>query len=166
MKKRIFFISLFVLSIVGIGVFAYAKYGSVTAERETRTASYSESGAIVNKALSAPQFPSKTSDENGITVTVTPLLVSSDAATWKFDVVMSTHAVELGSYNLKDAAALADGTGRIYKPVSWQPDATEGHHIGGILVFDRPVAESKTVIVAISGIGGSSERIYTWNIIQ
>lgn len=162
MKKQLFFIGLLAVGAIGAGVFAYVNYGSVAAGREAETATHPESGIIADAALPAPMFPSKASNENGITVTVTPLLVSSDAAIWKFDVVMSTHTQELGGYNLAKMATLVDDTGKTYKPTAWQPDAAQGHHIGGILEFDRPSTESNNVTITIPGVGGSGERVFEW----
>lgn len=162
MKKQLFFTGLFAVGVIGAGVIAYGNYGPVAAEREAETAVRSESGSIDDAALQAPIFPPKVNDKNGITVTVTPLLVSSDSATWEFDVVMSTHAEELGGYDLATLAILVDDAGKEYKPIAWKPDASEGHHIGGVLQFDRPTVESNNVTVIISGVGGPGGRVFEW----
>lgn len=161
MNKKIM-IGIFAALALASGIVAYATFSSGSLTTQNEQMEGQQDGLIVDEALPAPQFPPKASDENGITVTVTPLLVASDIATWKFDVVMSTHVVELGSYDLKEMATLTDGTGKVYRPISWEPDAKEGHHIGGVLQFDRPTTESDNVTVKITGVGGPGERVFEW----
>lgn len=101
--------------------------------------------------------------DNGVTVVVTPPDLSNTSTVWNFDVVMSTHVQELGGYDLGKMATLVDDQGKTYKPISWTPDAKEGHHIGGTLSFDRIPTSTKSVTVKIVGIVGDGERVFQWN---
>lgn len=163
MKKQLLFIVLFAVGMIGIGIAMYINYGPGAAERNSGTATRSGVGAISDAPISAPQFPPKVSDENGVTVTITPLLVSPDAATWEFDVVLSTHVQELGGYDLAKLATLADENGNEFKPLSWSPDATEGHHIGGVLKFDRLASKPARIEIKVAEIGTVTERSFRWD---
>lgn len=163
MKKQLLFIVLFAIGVIGIGIVAYSNYGPGMAERNSATTTRSGVSAISDAPISAPQFPPKVSDENGVTVTITPLLVSPDAATWEFDVVLSTHVQELGGYDLAKLATLADESGNVFKPLSWSPDATEGHHVGGILKFDRPASKLTRIEITVAEIGAVAKRSFQWD---
>lgn len=159
-KKTI--IGIFSVLVVVGGFVVYTMVRSASYANEPINAS--QTSSLDDGVLQAPNLPSKTSDENGVTVIVTPLLVSPDAATWEFDVVLSTHVQELGGYDLVKLATLVDENGNALKPISWAPDATEGHHIGGVLTFARIDPSSGTIAVKISDIGGEKERVFEWGL--
>lgn len=144
------YLALFALAILTLGVGAYRIYASAVEELATVEAtSFGDPLRIV------PQ----SSDVNGVTIVVTPIDPYSDVDTLSFDVVLSTHVQELGGYDLAKLARLVDGEGRILAPISWSPDATEGHHIGGRLQFSRPVTSSILLTIEADG-----ERSFRWKL--
>lgn len=161
MHKKII-LGIFAALMVAGGFVAYAMVGPASyADEPINTP---QAGSLDDGLLQAPNLPSKTNDENGVTVTITPLRVSSEVETWEFDVVLSTHVQELGGYDLTKLVTLVDEDGNAFKPSAWSPDATEGHHIGGILKFDRPTTAPGLIEVRIQGVGGVDERNYSWNV--
>jgi hypothetical protein len=80
-------------------------------------------------------------DEQGaVSVTVTPMDLSMDAATLDFEVVMDTHSVDLGM-DLAGLATLTTDNGRSVTAALW--DAVPGgHHVSGVLSFPATVGET------------------------
>lgn len=146
--------------IVGAGVASY-EWDQARIDKEGSVEHVAESGP--SGATSAPSSQVRENADNGVAVVVSPPDFSNTTP-WNFDVVMSTHVQELGGYDLKKMATLIDDTGKIYAPISWQPDAKEGHHIGGSLQFDRVALNAKGITLKIVGIGGTGERVFQWNI--
>jgi len=69
----------------------------------------------------APALATRSSDEAGVRVVVTPKALGRDVTVWEFNVVMDTHTKPLND-NLAQAAVLVDEAGRRYVPVAWQGD--------------------------------------------
>jgi hypothetical protein len=149
--------------IIGAGVAAYG-WNQVRVDKEGTVEHVAEAGP--SGAVSVPSASSQVREnaDNGVTVIVTPPDFSNTTTPWNFDVVMSTHVQELGGYDLVKMATLVDDAGKTYTPISWQPDAKEGHHIGGSLQFDRVALNSKSITLKIGGVGGTEERIFQWSI--
>jgi hypothetical protein len=85
----------------------------------------------------APALATRSSDEAGVRVVVTPKALGRDVTVWEFNVVMDTHTKPLND-NLAQAAVLVDEAGRRYVPVAWQGDPPGGHHRKGVLQFSPP----------------------------
>ncbi len=109
-------------------------------------------------------YPTQENNDSGISIFITPKDLSLKAAAWDFNVTMSNHMYDLGTYDLSKLAVLTDDKGNTYKPLAWTPDAKEGHHIGGLLRFARGESTSRDVVLKISGIGSSDERVFRWSI--
>ncbi|MEK7060236.1 MAG: hypothetical protein AAB970_01285 [Patescibacteria group bacterium] len=103
----------------------------------------------------------KTDEQVAVTITVTPIDVSSKSKEWKFNVVMNTHVVELNQ-DLTKNAVLADDQGKEYKPIKWE-GPVGGHHREGILIFNQITPTPKSVELKISGIGDVI-RNFVWQL--
>lgn len=103
---------------------------------------------------------SKTGEQAAVTVTVTPVNISSQREEWEFDVLMNTHSVELDQ-NILKISALVDNQGKEYKPIRWDGAEAGGHHREGVLIFNRISPFPKSVELKISEIG-SVVRSFKW----
>ncbi|HIH43766.1 MAG TPA: hypothetical protein HA257_01370 [Candidatus Methanoperedenaceae archaeon] len=95
--------------------------------------------------------------EGGVRITITPINVT-DILT--LEVSLNTHSVDLDRYNLTELAYLKDGSGNVYKPLSWESDGG-GHHISGILKFSS-LNYTQGFEIVIENIAGIKERNFTW----
>ena len=116
-------------------------------------------GSADASAQSAPA--AQTSSGGGVTVTVTPNTVAADASRWQFEIVVSTHSVEL-SHDLVQLAALIDAAGRRHAPLAWDGDPPGGHHRKGVLSF-RPLGSVEEVTLLIREVG-MPERVFRWSV--
>jgi hypothetical protein len=114
-------------------------------------------------SFAAPAHVTRTSDEAGVRVIVTPKMMERDAKIWEFEVVLDTHTKPLDD-NLVQVAVLVDGTGRRYVPVAWQGDPPGGHHRKGVLQFSAPAEMPKSVELQIKGVGGVATRTFRWEV--
>jgi hypothetical protein len=114
-------------------------------------------------SFAAPAHVTRTSDEAGVRVIVTPKMMERDAKVWEFTVVMDTHVKPLND-DLAQVAALVDAAGRRYLPVAWQGDPPGGHHRKGVLQFSAPAGMPKSVEMQIKGVGGVATRTFRWEV--
>jgi hypothetical protein len=120
--------------------------------------------ALPSVTLSAETpLASRTSDNGGVRVVVTPKAIEPGGAVWEFEVVMDTHTKPLNE-DLARAAVLVDDSGRQYAPVAWQGDPPGGHHRKGTLRFAPPVEELKIIELHIAGVGGPGKRVFRWEL--
>jgi hypothetical protein len=112
-------------------------------------------------ALGAAAAETQTSNQGGVEVRVTPGRFTPDAATWDFAVVFVTHTTEL-SGDPAQFTALRDPQGRTHAALRWDGDAPGGHHRKGILRFQPLRPAPPSVTLEIRGLGGVSERTFTW----
>ncbi len=115
----------------------------------------------VQPAGSVP-WETKTDDQANVTVVVTPLTVSPKSAEWKFNIVMSTHSVELDQ-DLTAVAVLVDDQGKEYAPLTWE-GPTGGHHREGVLVFNPIAPLPQSIELRIKDLGGVTTRSFIWNL--
>ncbi len=108
----------------------------------------------------APELLPKIDDQASVTVTITPMGISSESGELRFDVVMDTHSVELDQ-DMMNVSVLVDDRGREYKPLRWEGAEPGGHHREGALIFNRITPTSKFVELKINEIGEVS-RSFTW----
>jgi len=87
-------------------------------------------------------------DEQGmVIVEVTPLNLGTPADTMQFDVVLTTHSIDL-SMDLAPLSTLTTDTGISVQANSW--DAPRGgHHVSGKLVFPS-IQDSKSILEGVS----------------
>ncbi|GJM40263.1 MAG: hypothetical protein DHS20C20_05450 [Ardenticatenaceae bacterium] len=107
-------------------------------------------------------------DEQGaVTIAITPVDLSVEAATLAFEVVMDTHSVDL-SMDLAALATLTTDNGRTVKATLW--DAVPGgHHVSGVLTFPATLegtavlTEATQLTLTITGVDASI-RTFTWTL--
>ena len=95
--------------------------------------------APVSSGNSAAQFDSAMrSDEQGaIIFEITPINLNTPAETIEFDIVLTTHSIDL-SMDLATQATLTTDTGLTVQATLW--DAPRGgHHVVGTLIFPATV---------------------------
>lgn len=108
------------------------------------------------------KLESKIDDQASVTVTITPTLISEESGEWKFDIVLSTHSVELDQ-DMTKVAALIDDSGKEYSPVRWEGASAGGHHREGILIFNKITPSPKSIELRISDIG-DVVRNFNWQL--
>ncbi|MDP4008924.1 MAG: hypothetical protein Q8P71_00675, partial [bacterium] len=95
------------------------------------------------------EFASQTNSDGPVAVTITPKNLSDNE--WSFEVVLDTHLEELTA-NLTEVVILLDEEGNENAPTTWEGDPPGGHHRSGILRFNAPTAQSKTIILKVLGV--------------
>ncbi len=112
---------------------------------------------------SEPKLESRTSNENGVVVVVTPKHLGRNDPVWEFAISMDTHVRPLSEDIAKDSV-LVDASGRRYTSAKWEGTGSGGHHRTGTLQFPRPETPSSSVVLEIDGVGGSAKRIFSWHL--
>ncbi len=107
------------------------------------------------------RWETKTDDQGGVAIAVTPLDISPQSKEWKFGISMNTHSVELDQ-DLVKLAVLVDGRGNEYKPIKWD-GPVGGHHREGTLVFNPITPAPKSIELKITGII-DVVRTFSWQI--
>ncbi|MEK7192821.1 MAG: hypothetical protein AAB682_01670 [Patescibacteria group bacterium] len=152
MKKSVITILLLVASIGGFLIFFNPK----TVSNPTQNNS---------DALNTPQkWESKVDDQASVTVTVTPSDLRAESGEWKFDIVMSTHSVELDQDMTKVAVLVADSD-KEYRPIRWEGTPAGGHHREGVLIFASVAPYPQDLKLNIKEIGGV-QRSLSWILVE
>ena len=115
------------------------------------------------EASSSQKWETKTDDQAGVTIVVTPLDLAPESSEWKFDIGINTHSVELDQ-DMTKIVVLTDDQGKEYKPVAWDGAAPGGHHREGVLTFKAISPMSRSVELTIKNIGGIPERSFKWDL--
>ncbi|OGM97435.1 MAG: hypothetical protein A2735_01740 [Candidatus Yanofskybacteria bacterium RIFCSPHIGHO2_01_FULL_41_21] len=115
----------------------------------------------VEQKMPITDWESKTDNQLAVTITVTPIDISSQLKKWEFEIVMDTHSVELNQ-DLTKMAVLVDDQGKEYKPLSWE-GTIGGHHREGLLIFNQIIPTPKSVQLKVSGIGDVI-RSFDWQL--
>lgn len=106
---------------------------------------------------------SQVNKEAAVTVKVTPIELSAQAAVWRFEVVLDTHVVAL-DHDMTAVVVLVDGAGREYRPLAWNGDQPGGHHRKGVLTFEPVRPAPASVMLKIRRIG-VPERTFSWPVV-
>ncbi|GER79238.1 MAG: hypothetical protein DPW21_00095 [Anaerolineae bacterium] len=123
--------------------------------------------ASASSSDSASQFDSamRTDGQGAIIFEVTPLNLDAPAGTLEFDIVLTTHSIEL-SMDLAATATLTTETGVTVQATLW--DAPRGgHHVEGKLIFPASV-DGKSILegatkltITILNVDAPS-RVFEW----
>lgn len=116
----------------------------------------------VAESSASSGYEPQTDSQGIVAVTVTPLLLSTTASVWKFNVVLDTHSGSLDEDMLL-SAVLVDDTNRVYRPTNWDGAPPGGHHREGVLIFMPGASVPKQVQLKILNIE-VPERNFTWAI--
>jgi hypothetical protein len=103
-----------------------------------------------------------TSDEGGVTVTVTPI-TPLESDNWKFEIELNTHAGELPE-DLKSHAELLTDEGQTLSAFSWEMSSEQSHHQEGILSFKKTENKPGAIDLILKDIGGVEERSFKWDL--
>ncbi|QQR54580.1 hypothetical protein IPG41_05305 [Candidatus Peregrinibacteria bacterium] len=103
-----------------------------------------------------------TSDEGGVTVTVTPITPLNPGG-WQFEIELNTHSGELPE-DLKSHAELLTDAGQTLSAFSWEVSSEQSHHQEGILSFSRTEIEPASIELILKGVGGVEERSFKWDL--
>ena len=112
-------------------------------------------------AFAAANLPPQTSNQNGVTVKVTPRNLAGPA--WEFEVVFDTHSQELKDDPVKSAALVVDG-GAPSAPTAWQGDGPGGHHRKGVLRFKPAAVSAASVELRLQRPAESAPRVFRWKL--
>src|SRR3989338_11253671 len=104
----------------------------------------------------APQI----SNEREIKVTAILQMISNEAKTWDFEVVMVTHTKAL-NYDMVKSALLIAG-GKQYLPLGWEGAPPGGHHRKGVLRFKAIAPPPASVELQIRLASDPSPRSFKW----
>ena len=112
-------------------------------------------------AFAAANLPPQTSNQNGVTVKVTPRSLAGPA--WEFEVVFDTHSQELKDDPVKSAALVVDG-GAPSAPTGWEGDGPGGHHRKGVLRFKPAAVSPASVELRLQRPAESAPRVFRWKL--
>ena len=105
-------------------------------------------------------FSAKLSSGCGITVRVTPSLLSDRKL--DFDVDLTSQGGSL-DYDLTALATLADNGGNSYKPISWEGDSGDSDSRHGTLHFGSLPEATESVTLRLGEMGECS-RVFDWKL--
>lgn len=118
-------------------------------------------GTMLAAGSWAADLEARTSSAGGVSVSVTPKVVSPGAAVWEFSVALNTHSQDL-SDDLVTAAVLIDAQGGRHSPSAWDGAPPGGHHRSGILRFKGLGAQAGEIELQIRRAGEASPRSFRW----
>ena len=119
--------------------------------------------ALVSGLAGAADLGARTSNAAGVSISVTPMLVAPDAATWEFAVALNTHSQDLAD-DLVKTAVLVEAQGGRHSPTAWEGTAPGGHHRSGILRFKGLGAQADAIELQIRRVGETAPRSFRWKL--
>ena len=112
----------------------------------------------------AAELASQSSESGGVTIAVKPVDVSAKAATWSFQVSLSTHSQDLND-DLVRTAFIVDRAGKKNAlPTGWEGDAPGGLYRKGVLSFKALTPLPKAIELRIQRAGEKAPRMYRWDL--
>ncbi len=148
-------------NIVGaLAVIGFLFIGAVIANAMLFPETTNSSNSIaLGKAIEGTGNDSLTDEQNGITVTVSPKVISPSQAV--FSVAMDNHSISLDE-DLTRTTILVDATGKKYSPTTWNGSPPGGHHRSGELLFSG-VGTNGPITLVFTNVGGAAQRTFTWS---
>lgn len=113
----------------------------------------------VNGAQAASNLPPQSSREGGVSVQVTPRLVSGSV--WEFEFSINTHSGDLSEDLTKAVVLVADG-GASHAPLAWEGAPPGGHHRKGVLRFKAISPQPQAIELKLQRPGEPSPRVFRW----
>lgn len=102
------------------------------------------------------------SDENNVVIVVKPKVISEGKKT-QFEIQLNTHSVNL-DFDLEKISKLIDENGNEYTDSTWEGSPPGGHHRNGVLTFDTPMVQTKTLRLIMIDESSIKERTFEWKI--
>lgn len=155
------------LSIFAAGGALILAFTACAASPATAAPDLFTQGSATPTADVAAQEMIREDSQGAITVSVTPLNLDAPGDTLKFDVIMSTHSIEL-DMNLATLATLETDTGLSVQPAVWD-GPRGGHHVQGVLSFPAGVDgkslldDVKKLTLTIRDVD-APERVFIWEL--
>lgn len=112
----------------------------------------------------AADLASQSSENGGVTIAVKPLDVSAGAATWSFQVSLSTHSQDLGDDLVRTAFIVNRAGKKNELPTGWEGDAPGGHHRKGVLSFNALTPLPAAIELRIQRAGENAPRMFRWDL--
>lgn len=119
--------------------------------------------ASLAAGAAAADLGARSSNAGGVSVSVTPKVVSPTAAAWEFSVVLNTHTQDLSDDLVKDSV-LIDARGTRYPPIAWEGAPPGGHHREGVLRFKALGPAPGAFELQIRRPGESAARSFRWTL--
>ena len=127
-----------------------------------------QSAPVSTESASPANVSATRIDEQGaIIIEITPLNLASPTDTFEFDVVMTTHSIDL-SMDLATLSTLTTDTGVSVESTLWDAPLG-GHHVEGKLIFpattdDKPILEGATKLTLTIVNVDAPTRIFEWDL--
>ena len=111
--------------------------------------------AVVNatsaQATQTDGLSVRENSDGDVTVSITPVIISESASTWKFDIAINTHTVDMSAFNPQTQIVLQDGTGNNVTPSNIATEGS-GHHQTLKVSFPKVVSPWKLIVRDLAGI--------------
>lgn len=114
-------------------------------------------------AALASDLASQSTRAAGVSVSVKPIDLSPSAKTWRFQVALNTHSVDL-SDDLAQTAILVDAAGKSHLALGWDGDPAGGHHRRGVLRFKPLSPPPDGLELRIARPGEEAPRTFRWRL--
>ncbi len=145
--------------IVGAGVGLGALLLNWPGEKDNRAASLF-AGVNSPESRTAPKIQPQISDENEVSVEVSPVSLEGDR--WMFEVAFNTHTVNL-DFNPKDISYIRSEVEGERPALVWTGAPLRGdHHSSGQLIF--PSIAGKKIEIVVRNVAGVPERIFKFGL--
>lgn len=112
----------------------------------------------------AAELAAQSSESDGVTIEIKPVEVSAKAATWSFQVSLSTHSQDLSDDLVRTAFILDRAGNRKLMPTAWRGDAPGGHHRKGLLSFKALTPLPKAIELRVQRAREKAPRMFRWDL--
>ena len=119
---------------------------------------------LFGAAAFAADLASQTSESGGVTIAVKPVDVSAKAATWSFQVSLSTQRQDIGDDLLRTAYIVDRAGEKKLLPTAWDGDAPGGQHRKGVLSFKPLTPLPKAIELRVQRPGENAPRMFRWDL--
>lgn len=119
--------------------------------------------ATLAAGAAAADLGARSSNNGGVSVSVTPKVVSPTAAAWEFSVVLNTHTQDLSDDLVKNTV-LIDAQGGRHSPTAWVGAPPGGHHRSGVLRFKGLGGQADAIELQIRRPNEAAPRSFRWKL--
>ena len=119
---------------------------------------------LFGTAAFAADLATQSSESDGVTIEVKPVDVSAKAATWSFQVTLSTHSQDLSDDLVRSAYIVNRADKKQITPTTWKGDAPGGHHRNGVLSFKALTPPPKAIELRLQRASEKAPRIFRWDL--
>ena len=112
----------------------------------------------------AAELPPQTTESGGVTIVVKPVDVSAEAASWRFEVSLSTQSQDLKDDLSRTAVMLNRAAKKQEPPTGWKGDAAGGRNRSGVLTFKPLKPQPNAIELRIQRVGEKAPRVFRWDL--